>query len=280
MSRSAVKRHLAHQVAGDQHRAALVGERAQQLADPPDAFGVEPVDRLVEEEGAGVAEQRGGDAEALAHPEREPARATAGDIGEADHLEHLVDAAAVDAVGIGHPAQVIPGATARVDRLGLEEGADVAEREAEVAVGVAVDGDLAGRGGIEADHHPHGGRLAGTVGAEEAGDLAGTHLEAEVVDGDGGPVALRDVVELDHHPFVSSWGAGPSVRGASTGVSDTSGMPTSRTFCRRPCSAAWSTTDPRRTVVPSSSLVMLSPSNQAAQRVPRCPSTRISYCTR
>ena len=187
--------HLAHQVAGDQHRAALVGERAQQLADPPDALGVEAVDRLVEEEGAGVAEQRGGDAEALAHAEREPARATAGDVGEADHLEHLVDAAAVDAVGIGHPAQVIPGAAARVDRLGLEEGADVAEREAEVAVGVAVNGDLAGGGGVEADHHPHGGRLAGTVGAEEAGDLAGAHLEAEVVDGDGGPVALGDIVE-------------------------------------------------------------------------------------
>jgi hypothetical protein len=185
-------------VARDQHRAALVGERAEQLADPPDALRVEPVDRLVEEEGAGIAEQRRGDAEALTHPEREPARPPTGDVGEPDHLEHLVDAPAVDAVGLSHPAKVISRTTSRVERLRLEEGAHVTQREAEVAVGVAVDGDLAGRGGVEAHHHPHRGRLAGTVRADESGDAPGGELERQVVDDRAPAVGLGEMGNGDH----------------------------------------------------------------------------------
>ena len=72
-------RHLVHQVAGDEDRAALGGQPLHQVPDPDDALGVEPVDRLVEDEDRRVAEQRGGDAEPLAHAEREAARALAGD---------------------------------------------------------------------------------------------------------------------------------------------------------------------------------------------------------
>ena len=59
--------HLAHQVARDQHGATLVGEPAQELADPADAVEVEPVDRLVEQQHPRVAEQRRRDAQSLAH---------------------------------------------------------------------------------------------------------------------------------------------------------------------------------------------------------------------
>src|SRR5438067_7249506 len=55
------------------------------------------------------------------------------------------------------------------------------------------------------------------------------------------------------------------------------GRPKSRTLLSKPCSAAWSITEPRITVVPSHSWVRLSPSNQAAHRVSRCPLRRISY---
>ena len=58
--------HLAHQVAGDEHGAPLVGQRAQQFPHPADALGVQAVDRLVEQQDVGVAEQRGRDAEPLA----------------------------------------------------------------------------------------------------------------------------------------------------------------------------------------------------------------------
>ena len=49
--------HLAQQVRAHQHRAALVRQALQEAADPLDALGVEAVDRLVEHEHAGVAEQ-------------------------------------------------------------------------------------------------------------------------------------------------------------------------------------------------------------------------------
>ena len=55
---SAVSSQLAHQVAGDEHGAALGGERPQQAADPADALRVEAVDRLVEHQHRRVAEQR------------------------------------------------------------------------------------------------------------------------------------------------------------------------------------------------------------------------------
>ena len=66
---------------------------AQQLAHPADALGVQAVDRLVEQQDVGVAEQRGRDAEPLAHAEREAAHPVVGDGLETDQLDHLVDPA-------------------------------------------------------------------------------------------------------------------------------------------------------------------------------------------
>ena len=77
------QRHLAHQVRGHEHRPALGGQRLQQVADPEDALRVEAVDRLVEDQGLRVAEQRRGDAEPLAHAEREAARPLAGHLAQA-----------------------------------------------------------------------------------------------------------------------------------------------------------------------------------------------------
>ena len=49
--------HLAHEVAGDEDGAALVGEAAEQRADPPHPVEVEAVDRLVEEQHPRVADR-------------------------------------------------------------------------------------------------------------------------------------------------------------------------------------------------------------------------------
>ena len=59
--------HLAHEVAGDQDGAPLRGEVLEQIADPDDALGVQAVDGLVEQQRRRIAEQGGGDAEALEH---------------------------------------------------------------------------------------------------------------------------------------------------------------------------------------------------------------------
>ena len=82
--------HLRHQVAGHEHRAALGGQRPHQGADPQDALRIQPVDRLVEHQDLRVTEQRRGDAEPLAHAERESLGPLPGHVGQPDEAEHLV----------------------------------------------------------------------------------------------------------------------------------------------------------------------------------------------
>ena len=66
--------------------------RLEQVADPVDALGIQAVDRLVEDQDLGIAQQRGGDPQPLAHAEGELAGPLAGDLVEADERDQLVDA--------------------------------------------------------------------------------------------------------------------------------------------------------------------------------------------
>ena len=74
---------------------------------------------------------------------------------------------------------------------------------------------------------------------------------------------------LDRRVIAARWC--PVGWSGSTWVTDSSGRPRSRTLASRPCSAAWSTTGPWRTVVPSPSWLRVIPSNRAAQRELRRP---------
>ena len=62
---------LAEHVAGDKHRPPFGGQIAQQLAKPVNAFGVEPVGGLIEDEDLRFGQQRGSQAKPLAHAEGE-----------------------------------------------------------------------------------------------------------------------------------------------------------------------------------------------------------------
>src|SRR5699024_8842747 len=63
---------LGQQVAGDQHGASLGGQTAQELSEPGDSLGIEPVGRLIEHEYLGVPEKRGGQGQSLPHTQGEP----------------------------------------------------------------------------------------------------------------------------------------------------------------------------------------------------------------
>ena len=67
--------------------AALVGKRAQQLADLDDAGRVERVGRLVEHEHVGRVQERTGEREPLLVAEREPSRALVGVGAQAQSLD-------------------------------------------------------------------------------------------------------------------------------------------------------------------------------------------------
>jgi hypothetical protein len=94
--------HLAHQMTGDEYRAAFGCQRLEQLADPVDAFGVEAVGRLVEDHGRWVTEKCSRDAEALAHPEREALDTPRRGVDHSRELQHLRDPVAPDPVALGN----------------------------------------------------------------------------------------------------------------------------------------------------------------------------------
>ena len=104
------QRHLADQVAGDEHRAALGGQRPQQVADPADPLrdpGRSPARR--------AAARAGSPSSAAAMPSRcampsenFPARRPAA-LVQADHVEHLVDPGPRNRVAGGQRGQVTRG---------------------------------------------------------------------------------------------------------------------------------------------------------------------------
>ncbi len=192
---------LAEDVRRHKYGASLVGETSHQQAHPADALGVESVGRLVEDEGAGVAEERVGDAEPLTHAEGEAADAGVALAFEADQREHLADARQGDAVRLGGDGQLAFGGAARtVDRL-LEHRADRTQRLAEFGVGGAADGRRAGCGAHLTEQDAQRRGLAGSVRAEEGGDGTGLDARGEVRDGGHLIEALRHVRELEHLSF-------------------------------------------------------------------------------
>ena len=78
-------------MAREDDRHALVGEAADEHAHVAHPGRVEAGRRLVEQQQLRVAQQRGGDAEPLAHAVRVAADPVAGAIGELDRLQRLVD---------------------------------------------------------------------------------------------------------------------------------------------------------------------------------------------
>ena len=174
---------LVQQVGGQQDGAAAVGVAAEQVAHPADAGRVQAVGGLVEDQHLGVADQGGGDAEPLAHPQRvvaDPSGRLGG--GEADDLQHLLHAVAGKAhVLLGDGEDLAAGATGVLGG-GVEEHADLESRVGQVDVVASGDGDGAGRGSGETDHDPHRGRLPGPVGSQESGHATRLGGEADVVD--------------------------------------------------------------------------------------------------
>ena len=162
------QRHLRQQMAADEHRLALSGQVGQDVADPADALGVEPVAGLVEDHGVRIAEQHAGDPEPLSHAERVRLHLAVGDLAQTDHADALVDPGLGDAVRRGEPPQVVPAAASRVHVARVEQRADLEQRPLDVGVRLAGKRRGAGLSPIEPDHAPHRRALPRTVRTEEA----------------------------------------------------------------------------------------------------------------
>ena len=100
-------------MARHEHRAPAGRLGAHQVAHPADAGRVEAVGRLVEDQHVGIAQQRRGDREPLAHAHRVALHAPVGGAGQVDLLEHLAHARLGVAAGGGEHAQVVAAAATR-----------------------------------------------------------------------------------------------------------------------------------------------------------------------
>ena len=81
--------------------------------------------------------------EALGHAEGKRARLPAGDVAQAHEVEHLVDPLARYVTRLGQRQKVVTGLAAGVVGLGVEQGAHLPHRRAQLLVRDAVDGGRA-----------------------------------------------------------------------------------------------------------------------------------------
>jgi hypothetical protein len=84
--------------------------------------------RLVEHQHRRVAQQRRGDPEALAHTQRKATDPAVGGAVHADQFEYLADSPARNRVALGQPEQMVERGAFGVDRGGVDQGADLAQR--------------------------------------------------------------------------------------------------------------------------------------------------------
>ena len=134
---------------------------AQEGADLVYARRVEAVGRLVEQEQGRPAHERGGDAEALLHAEREvpDSFAAHGRVVEADDLQHLVDLGLGQSAQLPHDFEVLTRREVRVAARALDERSHVPQHLEAVLrrEGRAQDCGRALRGVHEAEEHLHRG---------------------------------------------------------------------------------------------------------------------------
>jgi hypothetical protein len=155
--------HFRHQVAGDGHRAALGRQRPHQQPDPADSLWGKAVNRLVEHEDLRTSEQRRGDAQPLAHAEREPLGPLPHHVGQPDNAENLIHPPTWDRVGLRQAQQVAAGTAPAVHGRRVQQRANFAHRAEQPGERLAVDDDRAGRRPVKAEDHPHGRGLVGAV---------------------------------------------------------------------------------------------------------------------
>ena len=174
-------------------------ERAQEVAQPAHALGVEAVGRLVEDQQLGIAEQRRRQAEPLPHAERVALHAPVLRAASSSTSRSTSSTRAS-----GSPVGAARACAGGCGRSGPDGSRSprAPRRRATPAARARAYGwpNTSARplvGFARPEQHPERRRLAGAVRAEEAGDGAGVELERELVDGGELAEALRQRVGGD-----------------------------------------------------------------------------------
>ena len=175
---------VVHPVAGEDDRGAARGQPGQDAVDVTGAGRVEAVGRLVEDQQPRARQQRGGQPEALAHPEREAADAVVGDVGQADLVERAGDPVAAVAAQPRQRGEVLPRAQRGVEAGAVHEPGDAVGQRARPAHRLPEDLQLAGVGLGQPEQQAQQRRLAGAVGPDQPVDLTRRDGEVDAVERD------------------------------------------------------------------------------------------------
>jgi len=215
---------LVEQVRREKDGAALVDERADQVARLEDARWIETVHRLVENQEQRVCEQAACDSQALPHAERIRLHAVVCAVGEPDARKRWFDAAVGGAVAGGRDdLEVLAAGEVRMELRFLDDRADAGQglsplrglRQPEQA-------EVAGRGARETEQGANERRLARSVRSEETECRPGRHGQVDVVDRGSLAESLRQPLRLDdriHGPQATGSTQRPTTRGAYGGAS-------------------------------------------------------------
>jgi hypothetical protein len=211
---------LGQYVAGDQHRAPVCRLLPHQTAQPGDPGRVEPVVRLVEDQDLRVAEQRGGDRQALTHAHRVALHTPVGGVAEPDRGQDLLDAVMRMVSRDGQDPQVVAGAATRMERGVLEHRAHTGAGLVELVVAQTPERGRSRRWPHQSEQRANGGALPGPVRSEEPRDATGLDVEREVIDGGDIAEVLGEIVDLDggHRSALRSGGDGRHDRRGETPV--------------------------------------------------------------
>src|SRR6266566_4309951 len=137
-------------------------------------------------------------AEALAHPQGEPADPLAGHLAQPHHVDDLIHAPPADPVGLGQREQVVTGRAARVHGPRLQQQTQLRHRRDGRPVRGPVDPHAAAARLIQPGDQPHRRRLAGPVRPKETRYDPRLHHEVQAVNRELFPVTLTEVSDLDH----------------------------------------------------------------------------------
>src|SRR5258705_3931076 len=95
------------------------------------------------------------------------------------------------------PKQMIAGGTAGLQRGGVKQRSDVAERAAQTRIGPAVDERGAGIRRVQAENYTHRRGFTRAIRADESGYLARGYLERHSVQRQRGPEPLSQLGYLN-----------------------------------------------------------------------------------
>ena len=184
---------LFHVMGSVQDGHALLVERLDRVEDGAAGLRVDADGRFVHEEQAGLVQQPNADVDAPLHPAGIGLNPVFGFVGQADLLEHLVDAGlevpAGETVHLAPEDQVFAGAEVVVERQFLGYHADqVAHDHRFPGDRMPADGRFAGSWGEERGKDGNGSGFSGSVWTKQAEDFACVYVERNSIH--GGEIAV------------------------------------------------------------------------------------------